>query len=410
MPLTKKLRTVGRVPWVDDSLGDVVTDDDGRGGEWRKLAEGRLYVRLVNGDEGSSKIAAFDIDGTIITTQSGRVFPKDEHDWRILYPEVPGKLKKLVEDGFKLVLITNQAGIAKGKLTIEQFSRKVVSILARLGVNATVFVSTAETGYYRKPRPGIWEWLEASSNSGVRVAREDSLYCGDAAGREAGWSSGKKKDFSCSDRLFAENVGVKFYTPEEFFLGNKATSKFTRPFKPTRDADTELLDPSTSRLVPSSLTLSLMVGIQGSGKSTVAKMMEEQGVVLASNDLSGGKEKTLRQVETALSRGESVVVDNTHVDVMSRKSYIELGVKHDAKVRAMVMSTSHDQARHNNTFREITDTSHARIKEILFNQYRSKHEPPTLGEGFSEIIRVNLVPSFKSDELDNLYHMYLLEK
>ena len=268
MPVTKKQRTVGRVPWFDDSLGDVVSDNDGRGGEWRKLAEGRLFVRLVEGDGGSSKIAAFDIDGTIITTQSGRVFPKDEHDWRILYPEVPGKLKKLVEEGYKLVLVTNQAGIAKGKLTIEQFSGKVVSILARLGVTATVFVSTAETGYYRKPRPGIWEWLEASGNSGVKVDREDSFYCGDAAGRDAGWSAGKKKDFSCSDRLFAENVGVKFYTPEEFFLGNKATSKFTRPFKPIKDAEKNLLDPSTSRLVPSSLTLSLMVGIQGSGKST----------------------------------------------------------------------------------------------------------------------------------------------
>ena len=101
------------------------------------------------------------------------------------------------------------------------------------------------------------------------MVREDSLYCGDAAGREVGWSAGKKKDFSCSDRLFADNVGVKFYTPEEFFLGNKATSKFTRPLKPTRDADTKLLDPSTSRLVPSSLTLSLMVGIQGSGGSFI---------------------------------------------------------------------------------------------------------------------------------------------
>ena len=131
---------------------------------------------------------------------------------------------------------------------------------------------------------------------------------------------------------------------------------------------------------------------------------------MASNDLSGGKEKTLRIVEAALSKGQSVVVDNTHVDIMSRKSYLELGVKYDAKVRAMVMTTSHEQARHNNTFREITDTSHARIKEILFNQYRAKHEPPTVGEGFSEIIKVNFKPRFESDELDNLYHMYLLEK
>ena len=60
--------------------------------------------------------------------------------------------------------------------------------------------------------------------------------------------------------------------------------------------------------------------------------MEEQGVVVASNDLSGGKEKTLRIVETALMRGKSVVVDNTHVDKLSRKNYIELGIKYDAKV------------------------------------------------------------------------------
>ena len=43
---------------------------------------------------------------------------------------------------------------------------------------------------------------------------------GDAAGREAGWDQNpkKKKDFSCSDREFARNVGLKFYTPEAFFL------------------------------------------------------------------------------------------------------------------------------------------------------------------------------------------------
>ena len=61
--------------------------------------------------------------------------------------------------------------------------------------------------------------------------------------------------------------------------------------------------------------------------------MSEQGAVLASNDISGGKERTLRLVETSLMRGQSVVVDNTHVDKMSRKSYIELGLKYDAKIR-----------------------------------------------------------------------------
>ena len=256
-------------PWFDDSLGKVVTEEDEKGGEWRSVAEDRLFIRMLNGDKGSPKVAAFDIDGTIITTKSGKVFPVDEHDWRILYPEVPGKLKSLVEEGYKLVLITNQAGIAKGKLTIKQFSKKVSSILSRLGVNAMVFVSTADTGYFRKPRPGIWDWLELRGNSGVQVSRTDSFYCGDAAGREAGFIPGKKKDFSCSDRLFAENIGVTFYTPEEFFLGKKPTSKFNKPFRPSKALDGTLLEPSSVTLVPSSQTLSLMVGIQGSGKGLI---------------------------------------------------------------------------------------------------------------------------------------------
>ena len=101
----------------------------------------------------------------------------------------------------------------KGKLTIKQFSQKVSNILSRLRVTAMVFVSTADTGYYRKPRPGIWDWLEMRGNNGVKVSRTESFYCGDAAGREAGYITAKKKDFSCSDRLFAENVDVKFLTP-----------------------------------------------------------------------------------------------------------------------------------------------------------------------------------------------------
>ena len=151
-------------------------------------------------------------------------------------------MKKLVSEGYKLVFITNQARISSGKLTLAQFQLKLTNILTRLGVNPMVFVSASDHGYYRKPRPGIWEWLEVCGNNNVEVAREESLYCGDAAGREAGFAPGKKKDFSCSDRLFAENVGVEFFTPEEFFLGHKPTKQFNRPFRPTRGQQQEMFE------------------------------------------------------------------------------------------------------------------------------------------------------------------------
>jgi len=46
-----------------------------------------------------------------------------------------------------------------------------------------------------------------SCNNGVQVDSSKCMYVGDAAGRVNNWKPGKKKDFSCSDRLFALNIG-----------------------------------------------------------------------------------------------------------------------------------------------------------------------------------------------------------
>ena len=54
----------------------------------------------------------------------------------------------------------------------------------------------------------MWKYFEEHYNGGVKVDLTESLYVGDAAGRPNGWKSGQKKDFSCSDRMFAANVGI----------------------------------------------------------------------------------------------------------------------------------------------------------------------------------------------------------
>ena len=93
---------------------------------WEEFHDGRLHVLNAGNVRGSSKIAAYDMDGTIITTKSGRVFPVDSKDWRLLYENrTVKKLQSLYSEGYKIVTITNQAGLASGKLKLEDFHSKV---------------------------------------------------------------------------------------------------------------------------------------------------------------------------------------------------------------------------------------------------------------------------------------------
>ena len=42
--------------------------------------------------------------------------------------------------------------------------------------------------------------------------------------------------------------------------------------------------------------------------------------------------------------------------------------------------------------------------------FRAKYQEPTVAEGFAEVVRVNFVPEFRSEEEEALYAMYLVEK
>lgn len=74
------------------------------------------------------------MDGTLIKTKSGLVFPKDCNDWQLLYPDVPGKLKQHHANGYKIVIFTNQAGLSTGKFKISDFKIKIEKIVQKIGV------------------------------------------------------------------------------------------------------------------------------------------------------------------------------------------------------------------------------------------------------------------------------------
>lgn len=164
----------------------------------------------------STKIAGFDIDSTIIRTKSGKKFATGRSDWVFFDANVRKKLMKLTSEGIKVVFFTNQAGIEKGNADLDTLKGKFEDIINRLGIPIQIYISTGNS-QYRKPSAEMWHFMASNCNGGQSIDLTNSLYVGDAAGRAKDWMKGKPKDFSCTDRMFAANVGVSFYTPETFF-------------------------------------------------------------------------------------------------------------------------------------------------------------------------------------------------
>uniref|UniRef100_A0A4Y0BI43 FHA_2 domain-containing protein n=1 Tax=Anopheles funestus TaxID=62324 RepID=A0A4Y0BI43_ANOFN len=384
-------------------------------GKWESLDDKLLHIYTSAGVVASEKIAAYDMDGTLIKTKSGNVFPKSIDDWQIAFAEVPGKLKSLHRNGFKLVIFTNQAGIGKGKLRIEDFRQKIEALVRKLSVPMQVFISTG-SGKYRKPRTGMWQTLCDSKNAGVPIDRVRSFYVGDAAGRpELKKPVKRKKDHSCADRLMAINVGISFLTPEQHFQ-NLPDSSWTKPeFDPkvvcSLAVKESLLSPAGTLLTSPGQEVILMVGFPGSGKSHFARNhLAPKGYEVVNRDTLGSWQKCVTHMETCLRQGTSVVIDNLSPDVESRKRYVLVANRSKIPVRCFLMDVSYQHARHNNQFREMTDRSHSTISEMVFNSYKSKFQQPTQAEGFTEIVKVKFVPNFITKSHEELYRMFLLDK
>ncbi|XP_075956014.1 bifunctional polynucleotide phosphatase/kinase isoform X1 [Anarhichas minor] len=390
---------------------------------WQQI--GSLMLYTAAGVTGSEKIAGFDIDGCIITTKSGKVFPTAPDDWNCLCVQSTGFCILRFSPGWpacsredtslpslflQLVFFTNQMGIARGKLKPEVFKSKVEDILAALQLPVQVFVSTSP-GLYRKPVMGMWNHLCEKANDGVTVDKMQTFYVGDAAGRPENWAPGrKKKDFSCSDRLFALNIGLQFHTPEEYFLGWKSAPYSLPNFDPRKlDSTAGLLDPPSACLTSSRTEVIVAVGFPASGKSTFFQThVIPKGYVYVNRDTLGSWQSCVSACERALKEGRSVVVDNTNPDPESRKRYVDVAKAAGVQCRCFHFSASLEQAKHNNRFREMvpSNSKHVKVNDMIFHSYKKHFVAPALPEGFSEILQIHFVPNFKDSQSETLFRQF----
>ncbi|KAG8527914.1 uncharacterized protein KY384_006830 [Bacidia gigantensis] len=389
---------------------------------WRTVHESLLLGRYAppqneneppKQPEKRRKIALFDLDSTLVLTSSGNIYSKDASDWKWWHISVPSSIKRLYEDGYQVVIISNQGRLSlKSDLktakadqrTLSTFKAKISAILGHFDFPITFFAATSRD-VYRKPRVGMWnEVLEEldldERNDGVIV--DECFFVGDAGGRAATVS--QKADHASSDRDFATNLGVKFSTPEEYFL-NEEPRPYVRHFEPS-DYLTEASTSTDSTPIAfekkNPLDIVILCGSPGGGKSTFYfTKLRPLGYERANQDTLKTREKCVVAARKMLDERLSVAVDNTNADTEVRAVWVKLAREYGVPVRCVYFTAPVRLCEHNDTVRALAGEHFNPEKRVIlphsaFAGFRARFKPPNVKEGFEDIVRADF--QFKGDE------------
>ena len=167
-----------------------------------------------------NKIAAFDFDWTLVKPKENRKFPKSVDDWDWLYSHIPNIIKQLYDEGHIIVIFTNQS---------KQWKRDQIINVAET-LNIPIYILIAFNKDYYKPNIALYEKF---INQIGNIDKDKSFFVGDALGR--------KDDFSNSDRLFAENIGIKWLAPEDIFYKKQEQQTLIFPNIQLEDTNKEII-------------------------------------------------------------------------------------------------------------------------------------------------------------------------
>jgi bifunctional polynucleotide phosphatase/kinase len=297
----------------------------------------------INKAQLKAKIAAFDYDHTLVCPKDGKTMPSNVEDWQWLYPNIPDELKRLNEEGFSVVIFTNQS--KPWKVIQIQYVMQTLQI--------PVFIVVASDKCDYKPNPILYDVLVGSA----KVTKEQSFFVGDALGGKGDWAD--------SDKVFAQNIEFKCYSPEKMFAPKQETVEISG------------VNLSDAKQVV------IMVGYPGSGKSTIAKKIcENEQFVLIQGDVHKTSPKMIKAALPSVKEGKSVVFDATNSSSKKRSEYLEFAKKHNMKVVCVHMTTSLEVSYKRNKERDPEN----QVPKIAYSVYTKHFENPSLEEGFELIV------------------------
>jgi bifunctional polynucleotide phosphatase/kinase len=325
------------------------------------------YTNLVPGNNYS--VSGFDLDYTIIKTKSRNIFPKDKNDWELWDQSVKNKFFELSKIPNKLIIIfSNQKGIGRDTkkfLSVKDFQDKIHNIRKELGVNF-IFIAALEDDIYRKPRPGMWNYIEEKLF--IKINKKSSFYVGDMAGRP--------NDKYDTDLKFALNLKIKFLTPEEYFLEDDTKFKSTLTGYQLDNFSTN----TKLNINPESQTMIIISGYPGSGKSHLAKKF----IKTTNTDVSNKFElfsrddlgtKFMKKLIESMENKKPVVIEGLYWNNESRKELKNLSDKYKYNSTYILVKTSYELAYHLNLYRSLYESKN-KVPEIVYMKYRKNFEYP----------------------------------
>ena len=243
------------------------------------------YLAIIPEDITSERCAIFDFDGTLVTKANARPAYEAESisDNFVLLYGVKEAFEQLIENDIQIVILSNQSNLTTSK--IKQFE-----LFSSLFDNKIMFLIAHQKNEYRKPEIGFLKLLENF---------EILFMCGDAIGQDSEFPPFQWSD---SDKQFALNAGIDFYSPIEIFESNY-----------------DSINPTEKVII--------MMGNQGSGKTTLSKRLENTNRIRYSQDEYCGKLNTVKlknEMKSQLRSGKSIILDATHSSAKNRQVWIKL--------------------------------------------------------------------------------------
>ena len=337
-----------------------------------KIIKDCMLVRCIKTEEPREKVAAFDVDGTLLVWRVAG-WPSKFQDYELWSSGVVSKLQTLHDQGYKLVLFSNQGAIrsavtGKKATFVKNLFEWIASIINR---PVHIVLSTNKKMGYHKPNPGMWEICETYCNGGIPMILEQSFFVGDSVGDDDPQGG--------VDEKFAKNVGVqkgsvlKFFTPQDYFGPRDSEKRKLQSVLPKNGPPLQALKARLALLggYCTGPIVLILAGVQGSGKSTFCQQLMD-GILLNyddddddDDDMSkdddsetkharwvhvsqdtihrgkpGKREAVEEATRQALQNGQSVVVDRTHLDPSQRKYFIDIAKDQKVPVHCLLFNPS----------------------------------------------------------------------